>query len=266
MLKEVLVHQPGPAPDRAFDHALALAAAQGARVTLLAYPVETAATLAWGAADLPLDEPGENPELRAAAEAAAARAGVTLELAPPRSFAFGIGETLADWARVRDLTVLGTRGVPGVGRRLLWRAAVFDSGRPVLLVPESARAAPPRRALVAWDASRAAVRAANDALPLLAGAEVTLVSVTDDKAFRPGQSAVEMTRHLARHGVTASFLEIRRDGRPVSAALAETLREREADLLVMGAHAHSGLREMVFGSATAAAFAGALPVPVLLSH
>jgi len=34
----------------------------------------------------------------------------------------------------------------------------------------------------------------------------------------------------------------------------------------MGAHAHSGLREIVFGSATASAFAGALQVPVLLSH
>jgi nucleotide-binding universal stress UspA family protein len=266
MLKEILLHQPGETPDSTFDYALALASARGARLTLLAYPVDTAAMLAWGASDLPLDPPGENAALRAAAEAAAARAGVPLEMAPPRSFAFGIGETLADWARVRDLTVLGTRGTPSTGRRLLWRAAVFDSGRPVLLVPEGTRPAAPKRALLAWDASRAAVRAVNDALPLLAGAEATLVSVTDDKTFRPGQSAVEMTRHLARHGVTAGFLEIRRDGRSVSTALAEALREREADLLVMGAHAHSGLREIVFGSATASAFAGALQVPVLLSH
>lgn len=258
MLKEILVQQPGERLDSAFAQALALAGAQGARLTLLAYQVETAPLLGWGAADLPLAEPVESTALHAAAEAEAARAGVALEIAPPRSFAYGIGETLADWARVRDLTVLGTQGGAGAGRRLLWRAAVFDSGRPVLLVPEGSAAAQPKRAVIAWDASRAAVRAANDALPLL--------SVTDDKAFRPGQSAVEMTRHLARHGVAASFLEIRRDGRPVSAAIADAVRDHGGDLLVMGAHAHSGLREIVLGSATGAAFAGALPVPVLLSY
>jgi nucleotide-binding universal stress UspA family protein len=266
MLKEILLHQPGGTPDPALAYALALAAEHGARVTLLAYPIETAGALAWGAADLPLDGPEEDGRLQAAAQDAAARAGVALEIAPPRSFAYGIGETLADWARVRDLTVLGAAGGPGIGRRFLWRAAVFDSGRPVLLVPEAAAPAAPRRVLVAWDASRAAVRAANDALPLLAAAEVTVISVTDDKAFRPGQSAVEMTRHLARHGIAANFREIRREGRPVSAAIGDALREQRADLLVMGAHAHSGLRELVLGSATGAAFAGAWPVPLLLSH
>ena len=44
----------------------------------------------------------------------------------------------------------------------------MDSGRPALVVPcAGAAALPPRRAIVAWDGSREAARAASDALPLL---------------------------------------------------------------------------------------------------
>jgi nucleotide-binding universal stress UspA family protein len=269
MLKEILVHQsPERAePDAAFGLALALAEAEGARITLLAYSAESAAPLAWGGADLPLPEPPDAAALAASAEVAAARAGVPLEVAERRSFAYGIGETLADWAHVRDLSVLATSPRAGVGRRFLWRAAVFDTGRPALLVPEGAPGLLPRRAVVAWDASRAAVRAAHDALPLLRRTEqTTLLTVTDDKEMRRGQSAIEMTRHLARHGVAADFAEVRRGGRSIAQAIAESAAERGAGLLVMGAHAHSGLREIVLGSATGAAFTGSLTLPVLLSY
>ena len=44
----------------------------------------------------------------------------------------------------------------------------MDSGHPALVIPRAGPATlPPRRALVAWDGSREAARAATDAIPLL---------------------------------------------------------------------------------------------------
>ena len=48
--------------------------------------------------------------------------------------------------------------------------------------------------------------------------EVVVVSVTDDKAFRPGQSGVELCRHLARHGVRTTFEAVQRSNREVPAS------------------------------------------------
>ena len=56
----------------------------------------------------------------------------------------------------------------------------MDSGRPALVIPRAGPATlPPRRAIVAWDGSREAARAASDAIPLLQSAELVLVLVVD---------------------------------------------------------------------------------------
>ena len=52
----------------------------------------------------------------------------------------------------------------------------MDSGHPALVIPRAGTAGlPPRRALIAWDGSREAARAASDAIPLLRFAENVLI-------------------------------------------------------------------------------------------
>jgi nucleotide-binding universal stress UspA family protein len=218
---------------------LALAEAFGAQLTALVFPVET---------DQPADA---GAEARAAdlLRAAAERRGVACEIRARSSFAYGVGDVFADHLRVSDLGVLAARAGRGPGQRLLLGAALFESGRPVLLAPEGQGLdAPPARVVIAWDATPASVRAVQGAMPFIRrAAETVVVTVTDDKELRAGQSGIELTHLLARHGATARFSAVRRERGGVLAAIAAAA---EGGLLVMGAVRHAPLRNIVLGSAT----------------
>ena len=77
---------------------------------------------------------------------------------------------LARHARHTDLTIVGQPDLAahGVDDTALTEAAFMDSGHPALVIPRAGAAGlPPQRALIAWDGSREAARAASDAIPLL---------------------------------------------------------------------------------------------------
>lgn len=272
--KDLVVHLspcPGAQVAHGGQYAIGLARAHDARVTALVYEISPRLRATPGATDpAPAAMAALQREVEQTAAAFAARAAaaaVACETVAERSYAYGIGEVFADYGRVRDLAVLGTAGPLSLEQRFLVEAALFHSGRPLILVPEHAGAFAQERVVVAWDATPAAVHALAGAMPILQAArEVTLLSVPDDKEIRPGESGSEMCRHLARHGVNATFEKVARSGRPVAAVLLESARARSADLLVMGAYAHSTLRGLVFGSATRGIVETALPLPVLLAH
>lgn len=248
----------------AIEAPFALAAAHGAHLTLLLFPTGTGAAEAAAP-----DAARRETEQRAAAwlRETAARRGISCDLRDRSSFAYGVGEVLADHLRVSDLGLLTLRDAAGAGQRMLLSAALFDSGRPVLLMPRGARApAPPDRVVVAWDASPAAVRAVHGALPFMrAAAETRVVSVSDDKPLRPGQSGAELARLLARHGAKAGFHVVERAGRGVMEALAGEAEGAAAPLLVMGALRHSPLYNLAFGSVTKDLFEAGPPLPALVA-
>jgi hypothetical protein len=128
--------------------------------------------------------------------------GLRFEVRGRSSFAFGVGEVLADQMRVSDLGIMSFGPGVDVGKRFVASGGIFSSGRPLLLAPPGRVAAShPTRIVLAWDASPAAVRAVHGALPFIKRAEaVTVLSVTDDKEFRAGQSGAELAHLLARHG------------------------------------------------------------------
>ncbi len=168
------------------------------------------------------------------------------------SFAYGVGEVLADQMRVSDLGIVSFGSGTDVGKRFVASAGIFSSGRPLLLVPpDHVAAAHPSRLILAWDASPASVRAIHGALPFIKRAEaVTVVSVTDDKEFRQGQSGVELAHLLARHGAQVAFRPVQRGRGGVGAAILDVAREVQANMMVMGAVRHAPLHNLVFGSAT----------------
>ena len=157
--------------------ALALASAFSAHLTALIFPIDTALT-----APSPADDAARLLEDRSADHLtlAAKRHGVVCEIRKRTSFAYGNGEAFADHLRVSDLAVLTLHGAPGIGAQILIHAAVFDSGRPVLLAPAAQPLTGlPQRILVAWDASPASVRAIHGALPLIrSAAEVVIVTIS----------------------------------------------------------------------------------------
>lgn len=273
--KDIVV-QVAPRQDGAVDHgaryALGLAKAHDCRVTALVYEivVEPRAVDPDDADPIETVMDDIRDEAKRTANSVAALAeesSVVCHTVAERSYAYGIGEIFADYGRVRDLAVLGIAEPMRREQRLLAESVLFDSGRPLVLVPERVSAFAQDRIMVAWDATPAAVRAIAGAMPFLAAArEVVLVSVLEDKEIRRGASGTEMCRHLAGHGVAATFRTLERRGRRVSDVLLDAARDDGADLLVMGGYAHSTLRGLIFGSATRGILENPLPLPVLMAH
>lgn len=240
----------------ALSLALAWAGAASARVVVLAFPVDVS-----GASD-----ETDFGTTQTAISALAQRSGVPVSVVDRSSFAYGIGEVFADHMKVADLGVLSGRRGPLLGERLLAQAALFDSGRPLVIAPKAGAATAPRRALIAWDGTHAAARAMQDALSLLGpGSEAIVARVSDDKALRMDQSGIEAAHHLARHGVKAEFREIPRNGRDIYDALTTAAQEAGCDLIVAGAVRHSPIHELIFGSVTGRVLDGDCDLPVLLS-
>jgi nucleotide-binding universal stress UspA family protein len=197
----------------------------------------------------------------------ASAAGIGFDTVAETCFDFSSGEVLADYARVRDLAVLAAAGRMSRETRLLAEAVLFGSGRPLVLVPARKSEFAGERITIAWDATPAAVHAIAGAMPFLEAArEVVVTSITDDKPFRPGQSGVELCRHLSRHGIAATFEAVERGERPVAQAILDAAKTHAAELLVMGGYAHSTLRGLIFGSATRGILDAAFPLPILMAH
>jgi len=243
--------EPGPQAASQASAVLSVAQGFGARVTALAF-----------AAEVTTGEPPAEPAIMTEA----ARLNVHCETRGRASYAQGIGQELAAQGRVSDLVVLPVSGLPSPAERMLLDAAIFDSGRPVLVLPPGTSAAQPQRVAIAWDGSTAAVRAAHNAMPFLAQAQSVLVLfVTDDKEPRQADSGEAFTALLLRHSLRASYLPVQRAGRTVLEALCDTARQNGASLLTMGCLRHSPLREVVFGSATTDLLHGDATMAVLAS-
>jgi len=173
-------------------------------------------------------------------------------------------------AQAADLVIIG-QVKPDARPAPTWRPEeiVVCCGRPVLMVPYvGSYTHVGRRVLVAWDSSREAVRALNDALPLIHGAdEVTLITVRARvKDLEPGGMSTErVVRHLARHGIAARAVQDLHLGSAISDELLSRSFDLAADLIVAGAYHHSQLRETLLGGVSRDLFQR-MTLPVLMSH
>ena len=124
------------------------------------------------------------------------------------------------------------------------KAAVLETGRPVLVMPQKRHAHLTRHIGIAWNRSSEAARAVKLAMPLLqAAGKVTLYEVTGDT--RLGPKAKDMAQYLAWHGVRAKVRVLRGKG-ATEHVLIEELQADEVDAVVMGAYSHARLMEVVF--------------------
>lgn len=169
-------------------------------------------------------------------------------------------------ARVHDLAVVEADSEPlSIGRGIL-EDALFNGGRPLIVVPKGREVFASKRVVVAWDGSAKAARAVNDALPFLRAAEaVQIISVAGEKDLSAGVPGAEVAPYLNRHGIDTVVKDVVATDGDVAAALRREAVQFGADMLVMGAFAHSRLRELVFGGVTRSMLLGP-PLPTLLSH
>jgi hypothetical protein len=277
-MKDVLVvlsPTPGDELSAAAGYAVALARAQGTHLSVLieeveASPLDSSPKPNNMQADRTIIEPSSLPERLARTRelvlSAAKLANVPCEILE-RHGSSSLRQDLIYLAQVQDVLIIDVYGPLQPPRNDLVDGTLFGSGRPLILVPQGARKFAADRIVVAWDATRSAVRAIHDALPLLVHArDVSILSIVDDKAFLAASTGGLLCHHLARWNVAARFSTVNRDNLNVGTALHAYARRSGANLLVMGAFAHGFERELMFGSATKDIFRTNLEMPVFMSH
>ena len=158
-------------------------------------------------------------------------------------------------ARTADLIVASQGNLAeAADSRADLESFLFESGRPLLLIPRlMTRPQPIHRALIAWNGSKEAARAAFDALPLLKSADsVEVFSVDPPGASRdaPELAGTDLAASLSRHGVKVTLRTEEKLGLPAATAIENRLADQSIDLLVMGGYGHSRWWEMLFGGVT----------------
>jgi nucleotide-binding universal stress UspA family protein len=143
-------------------------------------------------------------------------------------------------------------------------AALFRTGRPVLIAPPKTPRSIGEAVVIGWNRSASSARSIAAAMPLLLmSRSVTIVTVTTGAKIGP--SPQDMAKYLSWHEVQAEVVEIPPDHRLVGEVLLEEAERVNADLLVMGAYSHSRLRELILGGVTRYVLQNA-DLPVLMAH
>jgi nucleotide-binding universal stress UspA family protein len=129
--------------------------------------------------------------------------------------------------------------------------ALFESGRPVLMVPKTVPAQMGEVVAVAWNGSTETALTVALGMPyLLQAREVVVVSVSAQHMPEPGPSGEELVRTLERHGLNVSLrLAVGRQKTQGESFLKEAIAAG-ADLILKGAYTQSRIRQMIFGGAT----------------
>jgi nucleotide-binding universal stress UspA family protein len=172
----------------------------------------------------------------------------------------------ATQGRLHDLTIIDSPPEYFAVGRALAEELLFHTGRPVIVVPAGVTAFKAKRIVVAWDGTARAARALNDAMPLLTSAEyVELASVLKEKDLTKLVPGAEAAPHLSRHGIDATVANVDATDGDAGKALRNRATLVGADMIVMGAFAHSRWRQMVLGGVTDSML-NESEIPVFMSH
>jgi nucleotide-binding universal stress UspA family protein len=171
---------------------------------------------------------------------------------------------VARFGRLSDLIVVQRPSMWSVPSQRCFDAAVFESGRPTLVVSEKLPLEITDHIMIAWNGSREASRAVFGVMPLLhlAGR----VSIFAESQYEvEGVDPTDLAEFLSWHGIQAHPVVGPKDEHATGAALVSAASEQQATLIVMGAYTHSRLRQSFLGGVTRHLLAHA-SVPLLMSH
>ena len=275
MIKDILVNLSyGTSQDGVSNYALSVAETFGAHImgTAFAYYPVIASGFDLSANFIRAQqaEAQERAESVAAAfDEATRRTGVSAET---RRFEAGIGDVPTQFAHIArrfDLSVIGQfegdRDHPTTN--IVIEAALFESGRPVLIVPFIQKdRLKLDHVMVCWDGSRAAARAVGDAMPFLTRSGKASIVVADIQSAKSADlPGADIATHLTRHGAKVTIERIPVSKIDVSNAILSYAADTYPDLIVMGGYGHSRLREFILGGTTRGMLAS-MTKPTLMSH
>jgi nucleotide-binding universal stress UspA family protein len=202
-------------------------------------------------------------------DAAARRSLVSAEHRLIKAVGAAAPAILSTLARRFDLSVFMQSEPNGVDNDDMIETSLFQSGRPLIVVPHIQRDGLKLDHLVCcWDGSSTAARAINDALPLLAKAtKVKPLIVLNEKTKSNNKEirGVEIATHLARHDVKVEIETVPAADIDVASAILSYAADNSATLIVMGGYGHAKLREVILGGVTRDMLKS-MTVPVFMSH
>jgi nucleotide-binding universal stress UspA family protein len=172
-------------------------------------------------------------------------------------------------ARRFDVSVFMQSEPHGVDNDAMIETSLFQSGRPLIVVPYIQKDGLKLDHVVCcWDGSRAAARAINDALPLLAKATAVdlLIVLTEKTSSRTNTiRGAEMAKHLARHDIKVEVDTVPAGDIDVASVILSYAADKSGTLIVMGGYGHPRLREIMLGGVTRDMLKS-MTVPVFMSH
>lgn len=175
------------------------------------------------------------------------------------------GDVVGEYGRLFDLIVIPrTARLTGTRVSATCEAALFESGRAVLLAPPRPAAELGRTVVIAWNGSTETARTIALGMDFLQNAEKVYV-LTVQGAVVPGPTGEQVAEHLLRRGAKVIAVTVEPAGRPAGEAILEEAAALGADLLFKGAYTQSRLRQMIFGGATRHIL-GAADLPVLMAN
>jgi nucleotide-binding universal stress UspA family protein len=280
MIKDIVLHLSADTNDTKHDvaanYAVSVAEAFGAHLAAITFAYEPVlpATLMGGV--LPVDFINAQRALaEEAAKAAMAkfgetarRVGVGVETRLEMTGFADAADIFSHFARRFDLSIVG-QAVPDVvgPQELIVEAALFQSGRPVVVVPYIQKTGLTlNRVLVCWDGGRQAARAIADSIPFLQRAKaIEVVIVATEPLKSDDLPGADVARHLARHNLNVDLKRIVAGGADVANTILSYAADVSADFIVMGGYGHSRLREFILGGVTRGLLSS-MTIPTLMSH
>lgn len=177
---------------------------------------------------------------------------------------------LGSEGRVYDLIIMAKPDPEqGIDTDILLESALFETGRPVMIVPVKDKDANPkpinfRTILIAWNGSPETARTIGLSMPLLTRAEKIYIH-SSAAGFVPGPSGEELAAYFAAHGCKTEISHDHDSSIPAGEAHLARAEAVKADVIIKGAYTHSRLRNFVFGGATRHIITHT-KLPVLMSH
>ncbi|MBM3645826.1 MAG: universal stress protein [Alphaproteobacteria bacterium] len=253
-----------------FDLSAKLARRYGARVVGLEPPSYGVMSMAWADAGMGapigggLTEDAEERERIGAVRAAFESRMTGIDSAWRAADDSG-PTAIGTVGRAYDLIALPQPGALPRMPESVFETALFDSGRPVLLVPPAFAGETGSRVLFPWNGSTESARAISMARPFfMRAASIEVLSV--EGAMVPGPTAAEIATALGRHGYKATGTHVKPTaGKTAGQTILDHAAATGADLVVKGAYTQSRLRQMIFGGVTRLLILQA-PMPVLFSY
>jgi nucleotide-binding universal stress UspA family protein len=146
---------------------------------------------------------------------------------------------------------------------------VLETGKPVILIPTHwDQVVLGKKIVIGWDESREAIRAVQDAMPILKQADqVDAVTVNYKEHGDEVVDISEISSYLTRRNVSNSFdLKVTDENLDTpEKVLLDFADKKSADLIVIGGYGHTRLREIILGGTTRY-LSKHSDIPVLFSH